>query len=75
MDTDSHSIEAVKAKYETTLISIDGVESISIGIGKDGKMCLLIGLSLPVEDVIKNIPLELFSVPVEYSYIGNIHAQ
>ncbi len=75
MTKDKYDVEAIKAKYESDLIVIEGVEAISIGIGEDGKKCLLIGLSAPERSVKSKLPPEIFSVPVEFVYVGNIDAQ
>lgn len=75
MQASTQEIEAIKANYESQLIAIDGVESVSIGIGSDGKPCLMIGLSLPESQVRERIPAELFTSPVEFMFIGKIGAQ
>lgn len=75
MQIEPQDVEAVKAKYETSLIGTDGVEAVSVGLGADGKPCLMIGTSLPEDQVKASLPPEIFSVPVEFKFVGKIQAQ
>lgn len=75
MQADIQEIEAMKTRLESRLINTEGVESISIGLGKDGKPCLMIGLSLSEEHVREKLPMELFIIPVEFMFVGKIEAQ
>ncbi len=49
--------------------------SISIGLGDNGKPCLQIGISIPVDQIRPKLPAELFDVEVKLHYIGKIEAQ
>jgi len=69
------SIESLRAEYDTQLMELQGVVSVSTAIDKDGKPYLKIGTSIPTEEVRKKLPKELFRVPVELEYVGEIRAQ
>jgi hypothetical protein len=75
MQSENPSVESIKAQYENDLITIDGVETISVGLDQDGKKCLMIGVSLPIERVREKFPLDIFSVPVKFVPVGKIDAQ
>jgi hypothetical protein len=75
METEQNKIENLRAKYDSLLMSIDGVVSVGTGLGKTGRPCLLIGTSLPMEQIRKKLPKELFQVDVELQDMGTIHSQ
>jgi len=75
MEADLQAIENMRAQYESRLMAIKGVVSVSTGIGKTGKPCLKIGTSVPVEQVRTKLPEDLFQVEVELEYLGEIRAQ
>lgn len=75
MQADTQAIEHVKARIEPLISTTEGLESVSIGIGKDGKPCLMLGVSLPENEVRKKLPADLFTVPIEFMHIGKINAQ
>lgn len=68
-------IEQMRAKFDDMIMAIDGVESVSIGLNEQGKVCLMLGTSVPVEQVQAKLPKEILEMPVEISYIGKISAQ
>ena len=75
MDEELQRIEKLRSEYESTILSVNGVESISIGLCANGKPCLQIGTSVPVDQVRPRLPAELFESGVELHYIGRIEAQ
>ncbi len=75
MSADFKVIDDMRAKMETKIISTEGVVSVSVGIGKDGRHCLKIGTSVPPDEVRSRLPQEIFQVPVEIEYVGRIEAQ
>jgi len=68
-------IEQVRAKYDDQILATDGVESVSVGLNEQGEACLMLGTSLPVEQVRARLPKDIFKVPVKITYIGEISAQ
>ncbi len=68
-------IEQMRARFDDTIMAIDGVESIAIGLNEKGEPCLMLGTSVPVEQIRARLPKEIFEIPVEISYIGRISAQ
>ncbi len=75
METEQNKIENLRAQYDPLLMSIDGVVSVGTGLGKTGRPCLLIGTSIPPEQIRQKLPEELFQVDVELQYMGNIRSQ
>lgn len=75
MNQDIQDIEQLRARFDDLIMAIDGVESVGIGLNEQGKACLMLGTSLPVEQVRAKLPKEIFKVPVEITYIGKISAQ
>ncbi len=56
-------------------MAIDGVNSVSIGIGKNGNPCLRIGTFKPAEQVLAKLPKGVLQVEVEIYYTDEIYAQ
>jgi len=75
LNQDIQDIEQLRARFDDLIMAIDGVESVGIGLNEQGKACLMLGTSLPVEQVRAKLPKEIFKVPVEITYIGKISAQ
>lgn len=75
MSGDFEAVNDMRAKMETKIISTEGVVMVGVGIGRDGKHCLKIGTSAPPDDVRGRLPQEIFQVPVEIDYVGEIEAQ
>lgn len=75
MNTDKQSIENIRAKHDSEIMSVEGVVSVGTGLGKDGQPCLVIGTSVPVEEVRARLPEEIFEVCVEITHVGEIKAQ
>ncbi len=69
------TIESIRAEYEALLMAIPGVVLVGTGLGADEKPCLMIGTSRPVDEVREQLPEEIFQVPVELNYLGDIEAQ
>jgi hypothetical protein len=61
--------------YESTILSLSGVGSISIGLCVNGKSCLQIGISVPVDQVRSRFPAELFEIEVKLHYVDKVEAQ
>ncbi len=72
---DQETIEKIRVKYEQEIMRINGVVSVSVGLNKDGKKCLKIGTSVPVEQISSKLPEGLSKSLVELEFIGNIQAQ
>ncbi|MCF6210756.1 MAG: hypothetical protein L3K24_08830 [Gammaproteobacteria bacterium] len=72
---DTREIERMRAKFDSTIMAIKGVESISIGLNEQDKACLMLGTSIPVEQVRAKLPREIFNIPISIVYIGKIGAQ
>ncbi|MCH8979809.1 MAG: hypothetical protein IH945_11295 [Armatimonadetes bacterium] len=68
-------IGQVRAKYESALLQIAGVVSVAAGFREDGTPCLMIGTSIPVDEVRRSLPEELASVEVDLQFVGEIRPQ
>ena len=75
MEPDLLKVEKLRGLYESTILSVNGVSSVSIGLCANGKPCLQIGTSVPVEQVRSRLPVELFENEIELHYIGVVEAQ
>ncbi len=65
MDADIQKIEELRNKHESSILTIDGVESISVGLCTNGNPCLQIGTSIPVNQIRPKLPMELIENNVE----------
>ncbi len=65
-------LERLRAKIEADLMKVEGVVMVATGICGDGKPCLKVGTSVPVEQVRPNLPQELAEARVELEYVGEI---
>lgn len=72
---DMQKIEQMRAKFDDSIMAIDGVESISIGLNEQGEACLMLGISVPIEKIRGKLPKEIFKIPVKIIDIGKIKAQ
>jgi 4-amino-4-deoxy-L-arabinose transferase-like glycosyltransferase len=75
MDPDMQEIETLRTQYEARLLGIDGVVSVSVGLGENGRPHLKIGTSQPVDTVRRRLPADLPSTAVELQFLGEIRAQ
>lgn len=75
MQDELRQIEKVRAEYESQLMNIDGVVSVSIGTGESGKPVLKIGTSVPPEQVRAKLPEQLLEASAELEFVGDIRAQ
>lgn len=75
MESELQKIEALRSRYETELLQIEGVVAVSIGLCGDDRPCLKIGTARPVEQVRSRLPAGLSRDDVVVEYIGDIHAQ
>lgn len=75
MQNDIADIEKVRNQYESSIMATDGVESVSIGVGKNGKPCLNIGISKSEHEVRSKLPQAIYSAPIEFIFVGNITAE
>ena len=71
----SPSIEEVKNKYEAQFLQMAGVVSIGIGLDKDGRKAIIIGLDGPNPETEARLPDELGGYPVRVQTVGQIKAQ
>lgn len=67
-------IERVRATLEAELLAIDGVVMVTTAVGADGKPCLKVGTSVPVDQVRPKLPQGL-KVPVEVEFLGDVRIQ
>ncbi len=72
IELEQQLIEDVRDRYEARILAINGVVFVSNGMSDNGKPCLTIGISVPVEDVRLSMPNELFIVEVKFDYVGEI---
>jgi hypothetical protein len=71
MAPDSESIEQLRAEFAPRLMAIDGVESVTVGTCEDGSPCLVIGTSVPIDEVRDRLPEELAEQPIALEYQGS----
>ncbi len=75
MEKDISRIERVRAVHDAEIMAIPGVVSVATGLDDEGRPCLKIGTSTPVENVRPFLPEELQEVNVELEYVGEIRSQ
>lgn len=75
MQSEMQKIESFRAKNDDTIMAIPGVVSVASGLDKDGRPCLKIGTSLPVDQVKPHLPGELSDIRVEVEFIGDLQAE
>jgi hypothetical protein len=68
------TIQEAKRKHEASILRIEGVVSVGIGIRKDRTRAIVIGLKQGSRDLIKKIPTSLEGYPVEIRIIGSVTA-
>ena len=71
----SLTIQEVKEKHKASILKIEGVISIGIGLKKDKTPTIIVGLKQEKQDLIRRIPSVLEGYPVEVQIIGTIKAQ
>jgi hypothetical protein len=71
----SLTIQEVKEKHQASILKIEGVISIGIGLKKDRTPAIIIGLKQENQDLMQSIPSVLEGYPVEVQIIGPIKAQ
>lgn len=74
MSPEYQEIERLRAEVEAELLAIDGVVMVATGLGADGKPCLKVGTSVPVDQVRPKLPQGL-KVPVEVEFLGDVRIQ
>ena len=69
------SIQDVKKKHESRLLSLPGV--VSVGIGRDlhGNPAVIVGLDSPRSDTEARIPPQLDGYPLLIQIVGPLKAQ
>ncbi len=73
---DLERLEDIRRRFEARLMDTEGVISVGIGQGPDGKPCILIGTSVPTKQIMDKLPAELLGqAEVRLEYIGEIEAQ
>lgn len=65
MTIKSHSIDSIQARYQSQIIAIEGVISVSKGLYRNTNTCLKIGTSLPIEQIYPALPEGIFSTEIE----------
>ena len=71
----SPSINEVKTKYEPQILQMAGVVSVGIGLDKNGREAIIIGLDGPNPETEARLPAELEGYPVMVQNVGRIKAQ
>lgn len=71
----SASIQDVKAKYETQLMTEPGVVSVGIGRDDQHKPVIVVGLDRPRAETVEALPKELDGYAVRATVIGPLKAQ
>ena len=71
----SPSIKEVKTRYETQILQMAGVVSVGIGLDKNGREAIIIGLEGPNTETEARLPSELEGYPVIIQTVGRIKAQ
>ena len=74
-DVMSPSIQEVKKKHETRLLTLPGVVSVGIGIDKEGNPAIIVGLDESRPETEVQIPKFLEGYPIVVQIIGPIRAQ
>jgi hypothetical protein len=70
----SPSIQEVKEKHQASILKMEGVISIGIGLKKDKTQAIIVGLIQENMDTIRSIPSVLDGYPVEIQIIGPVKA-
>ena len=68
-------IQEVKAKHEQRLMALPGVVSVGIGLGKDNKPTIIVGLDRPRPETQAKLPQKLDGYAVEANVTGPYKAQ
>jgi hypothetical protein len=68
------TIQEVKKKQEASILKIEGVVSVGIGLKKDRTQAIIIGLKQERQDLIQRIPTNLEGYPVEIRIVGSVTA-
>ncbi len=68
------TIQEAKRKHEASILKIEGVVSVGIGVRKDRTRAIVIGLKHENRDLIRRIPTSLEGYPVEIRIIGSLTA-
>jgi len=71
----TESIQQVKTKHETRLMTTPGVVSVGIGQGQNGRSVIVIGVESQDKLDKITLPEELDGYPVKVQIIGTIRAQ
>lgn len=71
----SPSIKEVKTRYEPQFLQMAGVVSVGIGLNKNGREAIIIGLESPNPETEARLPSELEGYPVVVQIVGRIRAQ
>ena len=66
----SPSIQEVKAKHEQRLMALAGVVSVGIGLGKDNKPAIIVGLDHTRAETQAKLPQKLDGYTVEANVTG-----
>ena len=72
VEPDFQRIKNIRNMLESSIFTINGVESISIGLCDNGRPCLQISSSVPVEQVRPRLPAGLSQIQVELLYVGKV---
>ena len=72
--TEKMNISRIVHEATDMWINKEGVTAVAIG-EKDGKECIQVLLSLPVEEVKIDFPKSFRGIPVEVMNIGEVHIQ
>lgn len=69
------SIQEVKKQHEAKFLSLPNVVAVGIGLGRDGKETIIVGLDKPNPETEAQIPAILEGYPVQVKIMGPIRIQ
>jgi hypothetical protein len=69
------TIQDVKARHARQLLAVPGVVSVGIGLDKEGREAIVIGLDRPRPEAQSALPTQLEGYPVRVEIIGAVRAQ
>jgi len=71
----SSSINDVKNRHQANLFKLPNVVSVGVGLNKNGKAAIIIGVNYPNEENHDKFPSVLEGYPVEIRMVGSVKFQ
>lgn len=69
------TIQDVKARHARQLLAVPGVVSVGIGLDREGREAIVVGLDRPRPETQSALPTQLEGYPVRVEIIGAVRAQ